>query len=107
MSDFGTTALDRTRATRVLRLRSIGACVARCCIRCMHIVYIGSNSTQVVSEFNVHARHGYDVGTPYVGRHGGTGLAPTVGTMVQYRPWNLVDMVDLRSADPLGVKGNM
>ena len=77
------------------------------CVRCMHLVYNGSNSTQVVSEFNVHARLGYDVGTPYVGRHGTTGFASSVGTMVQYRPWNLVDMVDLRSADPLGIKGNM
>ena len=70
-------------------------------------VYIGSNSTQVVSEFNVHTRLEYDVGTPYVGRHGTTGFASSVGTMVQYRPWNLVDMVDLRPADPLGIKGNM
>ena len=77
------------------------------CVRCMHLVYIGSNSTQVVSEFNVHTRLEYDVGTPYVGRHGTTGFASSVGTMVQYRPWNLVDMVDLRSADPLGIKGNM
>ena len=87
--------------------RIMGAGDARYCIKCMHIVYMGSNSTQVVSEFNVHARHGYDDSTPYVGGHGSTGFAPTVGTMVQYRPWNLVDMVDLRSADPLGVKGNM
>ena len=87
--------------------RIMGAGDARYCIKRMHIVYMGSNSTQVVSEFNVHTRYGYDDSTPYVGGHGGTGLAPTVGTMVQYRPWNLVDMVDLRSADPLGVKGNM
>ncbi len=91
----------------VKHFRIMGAGDARYCIKCMHIVYMGSNSTQVVSEFNVHARYGYDDSTPYVGGHGGTGLAPTVGTMVQYRPWNLVDMVDLRSADPLGVKGNM
>ena len=75
--------------------RVMGACDARYCIRCMRIVYIGSNSTQVVSEFNVHARHGYDDGTYYVGGYGTTGFASTPWTVVQYGPWNLVDMVDL------------